>query len=50
VLYRLWLTLTEGDAVNLKAVGITVATLVLALVSRRLVRRYRLPQMDMLPC
>jgi SulP family sulfate permease len=48
VLYRLWMTLIEGDPVNLKAVGITVATLVLALAFRRLVRRYRLPQMDML--
>jgi sulfate permease, SulP family len=48
ILYRLWLTLTEGDPVNMKAVGITTATLVLALVFRRLVRRYRLPQMDML--
>ena len=48
VLYRLWLTLTEGDALNPKAVAVTVATLVLALLSRRLVRRYRLPQMDML--
>ncbi len=47
-LYRLWLTLTEGDAVNGKAVAITVSTVVLAVVSRRLVRRYRLPQMDML--
>src|SRR5271156_5194410 len=41
VLYRLWLTLTEGDPVNLKAVGITVTTLALALVFRRVVRRYR---------
>ena len=48
VLYRLWLTLTEGDAVNLKAVAISVGTLLLALIARRLVRRYRLPQMDML--
>ncbi|MEI9984772.1 MAG: SulP family inorganic anion transporter [Aliidongia sp.] len=38
----------RGDPVNPKAVAITVATLVLALLSRRLVRRYRLPQMDML--
>src|SRR5471032_2384478 len=48
VLYRLWLTLTEGDPVNLKAIGITIVTLALALIFRRLVRRYRLPQMDML--
>jgi sulfate permease, SulP family len=48
VLYRLWLTLTEGDPVNTKAVAITAATLMLAMVSRKLVHRYRLPQMDML--
>ena len=48
VLYRLFLTLTEGGPVNFKAVTITASTLVLALVFRRLVRRYRLPQMDML--
>jgi SulP family sulfate permease len=48
VLYRLWLTLTKGDPVNFKAVGIAAATLVLAVIFRRLVRRYRLPQMDML--
>ena len=48
VLYRLWLTLTEGDPVNLKAVAISAGTVLLALIGRRLVRRYRLPQMDML--
>jgi len=48
VFYRLWLTLTEGDPINLKAVAIGVGTLVLALVGRWLVRRHRLPQMDML--
>ncbi|MGD0105890.1 MAG: SulP family inorganic anion transporter [Rhodopila sp.] len=48
ILYRLWLTLTAGDAVNLKAVTATVATLLLALVFRRLVRRFHLPQFDML--
>jgi len=45
---RLWLTLTKGDPVNLKAVGVSAATIVLALVLRRLVRAYRLPQLDML--
>jgi SulP family sulfate permease len=49
ILYRLWLTLTTGDAVNLKAVAATVATLLLALLFRHLVRRYHLPQFDMLP-
>jgi SulP family sulfate permease len=48
ILYRLWLMLTTGDAVNLKAVAATVATSLLALLFRRLVRRYHLPQFDML--
>lgn len=48
VLYRLWLTLSDGDPVNLKAVALSVGTLLLALVGRRLVYRYRLPQMEML--
>lgn len=48
VLYRLSLTLTRGDHYNYKALGITVVTLVLAVSLRKLVRRYRLPQFDML--
>jgi SulP family sulfate permease len=48
VLHRLWLTLTEGDPVNLKALAISATTVVAALAFRRLVRRYRVPQMDML--
>jgi SulP family sulfate permease len=48
VLHRLWLTLTQGDPINLKAVVITLATLALAVLCRHFVRRYRLPQFDML--
>ncbi|MGA2290705.1 SulP family inorganic anion transporter [Bradyrhizobium sp.] len=48
VLYRLWSTLTAGDAVNGKAVTVTVATVLLAVLARKLVQRYRLPQFDML--
>jgi sulfate permease, SulP family len=48
VLHRLWMTLTSGDPINTKAVGVTAATLVLAILFRKLVRRYRLPQFDML--
>ena len=48
ILYRLWLTLTEGDPVNARALVISAATVVLALLFRRAVRAWRLPQMDML--
>jgi SulP family sulfate permease len=48
IFYRLWLTVTAGDAVNIKAVTATLATVTLALLFRRLVRRYKLPQFDML--
>jgi SulP family sulfate permease len=47
VLHRLWLTVTQGGPMNLKAVGITAATLMLAWMARNLVNRYRLPRMDM---
>jgi sulfate permease, SulP family len=48
ILYRLWLTLTAGDAINAKAMLVTLATLLLAMALRHLVRRYRWPQFDML--
>jgi sulfate permease, SulP family len=48
VLHRLWMTLTSGDPINAKAVAVTVATLLLAILFRKLVRRYQLPQFDML--
>ena len=48
VLYRLWLTLTKGDPINFNALGITLVTLALAVSFRKLVRRYRWPQCDML--
>jgi len=48
IMHRLWLTLTEGDPFSAKAMAISVATIVLALALRKLVRAYRLPQMDML--
>jgi SulP family sulfate permease len=47
VLWRLWLTLTQNTAPNLKAVAISVGSIALALVGRRVVRRYKLPQLDM---
>jgi SulP family sulfate permease len=48
ILYRLWLTLSSGDPINTRALIATAATLVLGLLFRRIVRRYRLPQFDML--
>lgn len=48
VLLRFWLTLTQGGAVNLYALGIGLGTIVLVLILRRLARRYGLPQVDML--
>ena len=45
--YRLWLTLTEGDPISFKALGVTAGTLLLALALRAIVRRYKLPQFDM---
>ncbi len=48
VLLRLWMTLTGGDQFNAKAIGVGVATVILALSLRKLVRAYKLPQMDML--
>jgi sulfate permease, SulP family len=48
ILYRLWLTLTTSDPINLKAVSAAAATLLLAILFRHLVRRFRLPRFDML--
>jgi SulP family sulfate permease len=47
VLYRLWLTLMQSAAFNLKALTISAGSIALALLARRLVRRFRLPQLDM---
>jgi sulfate permease, SulP family len=48
VLYRLWLTLTQGDPLNARAISIAAATLLLAVLGRKLIERYRLPRMDMI--
>ena len=47
VFYRLWLTVTSSSP-NYQALAITIVTIVLALALRKLVRKYRLPQFDML--
>ena len=48
VLKRTYLTLFQGDAINYRALILSVATVVLAVVLRRLVKRYGLPQIDLL--
>lgn len=47
VLVRLWGTLAHGDAINLKALTLSAGAVVLAVLLRRAVRRWRLPQLDM---
>jgi len=48
VLHRVWLTLTHGDPINYRALTLSATAVVLALVLRKLVHRYRLPHIDML--
>jgi SulP family sulfate permease len=48
ILYRLWLTLTQGGAVNPRALAVGIGTAVLVLIMRKVTRRYRLPRIDML--
>jgi sulfate permease, SulP family len=48
LLHRLWLTLTSGDALNPRALGIGLGTVVVVLVMRKLIRKYQLPRIDML--
>ncbi len=48
VLHRVWLTLTHGDHINYRALILSVSAVILAVVLRKLVQRYRWPQIDML--
>ncbi|WP_292988768.1 SulP family inorganic anion transporter [Mycobacterium sp.] len=48
VLKRTYLTLFHGEHFNYRALVISVATIVLAVVLRRLVKRFGLPQIDLL--
>jgi len=48
VLYRIWLTVTNGGPPNPYALGIGLGTIFLVVVLRKLSRTYRLPRMDML--
>jgi len=48
ILHRLWLTLREGYPFNLRAIAISVGTVAMTLVLRRVVHAYRLPHLEML--
>jgi SulP family sulfate permease len=48
VLHRVWLTLTHGDHINYRALILSAAAVLLAVVLRKLVQRYGWPQIDML--
>jgi sulfate permease, SulP family len=48
VLHRVWMTLTEGGPVNARALGIGLLSVALVIFLRKLTRKYRLPQFDML--
>jgi SulP family sulfate permease len=48
VLVRFWSTLTQGGPVNFHALAVGAGTIALVLILRLLVRRFRLPQIEML--
>lgn len=48
VLRRVYLTLFHGDRINYRALILSAAAVALAIVLRKLVQRYGLPQVDML--
>ena len=47
-LVQLWATLTQGGPFNLHAISLGMGTIATVLLLRKLINRYRLPQMDML--
>jgi sulfate permease, SulP family len=47
-LYRAWFAAAHGGAYNWRAIGLGVATLLLVIGLRRLIRKHRLPRVDML--
>ena len=48
VLAGLWETLTQSGTYNLYAIGLGLSTLLAALLLRKIIDKYKLPQMDML--
>ena len=47
-LVQLWETLTKGGPFSVYAIGLGAGTIITVLVLRRIINRYKLPQMDML--
>ncbi|GAB2994779.1 SulP family inorganic anion transporter [Mycobacterium bourgelatii] len=48
VLWRVYVTLFHGDKVNYRAVVLSISAVILAILLRKIVQRYGLPQIDML--
>jgi sulfate permease, SulP family len=48
VLVHLWETVTQTGSYNVLAIGLGLGTLLAALLLRRVINKYKLPQMDML--
>jgi len=48
VLNRVWMTVTQGGPANWHSLAIGIGTILLLLILRKLTRKYRLPQFDML--
>ncbi len=48
VLYRTWLTVSEGWPFNWRAIALGVATIILVVGLRKLIIKYKLPKVDML--
>ena len=48
VLYRTWLTVSEGWPYNWRAIALGVATILLVVGFRKLIIKYKLPKVDML--
>jgi SulP family sulfate permease len=48
LIYRVYQTLTTSGPINYRALGISLGTILFVLVARRIVRKYRLPRVDML--
>jgi SulP family sulfate permease len=48
VLVRTWETITQGGPYNPRAIGLAVGTIVVVLLLRKVINKYKLPRVDML--